>query len=1585
MTSSIQKFGGIVRGTFLWVLLASTLSGLAQSPVRIELVPPASRGDGSESTGLDGSMNIGSFSLELGQDTDGRSLLTAIRFDDLPVEKGAIIKKAHIQLMSNKVNSEPSTLTIRAELNPVPGRLEYDSGNFSVRQKTVAGVEWDVEPWFLPTRDGIDQLTPNLSEVLQEVVNHPDWTRGSDVVFLIEGSGRRVAASTYNPYRSNPKLTVEFTSPSPLTVAPGGIYINEISSNLNTEADENGEFSDWIELYNSNDFDVSCEGLLLSDKETELDRWALSPQLIIPAGGHLVLWADGSPELGVSHGPFAISSKGETLTLSAVTDGGIQTLDQVIVPALSKVPSYGRQSDGSAEWMAMGRPGPGKPNSALNEYVSTPVVTPETGKYASAVVVEMTGGDSASLIYYTTDGSMPNADSTLYNGPVTIEKSTTIRAIAITDGKADSLPVSRTYIIGEENHLPVVALTIDPRDLFSDEDGIYVKGTNGLAENCDTEPANWNQEWEKPVDITWIEQDGSIGFSISAGAELSGQCTRRQKQKTIQIKTKSRWGDDALNYPLFPDRDQTVYRRFKLRSSGNDWAGTLFRDGFVHDILEKSEMDLEVMGYRPVEVYMNGQFWGIHNVRDSHSKHSINEKFPGVDKGLVDVVKKYEIREDNYSYRVQTGTPDEYLKLYNYLENHSLSDPENWEYIKTQIDFDSAINYHLVEIFVGNHDWPDSNAGLWRENKPFEKWRFLLFDLDDGFGYSDTGKTQPSYNSLRDALDGETDAYPISKESTLMFRRLMEAPEFRHEFAQRMATMMDVILKPEYVLPAIDNVAEHIRPVMERHITFWNSEVEDYINSNYSHLYNELNLGIGNTVDSVSSWEDEVEGYQWYFGARAPEVRRHIQEVLGISGTYRLNITNPTPDFGQVRVNKDRYPAPASYTAIHFTGIPMRIEADPVPGYRFVRWQETGETSAVIDLVAGQDTNLTPVFERDPVNLSDFDGLVISEIQYNPGNTGFYAQEELEYIEFSNLGNRTIDMSGIEIGGAFDSYIVPGGVVISPGGAVVLSRNLQAYKEFRGAELTGKFQLIGPWPGGKLSNSGETITVLARDKQPLFSVTYSDQAPWPAEADGNGASLQLTNLRKFTGSQDITTKTQNLSDPANWAASSTNFGAPGGIDLSGLALPVEIDGDLSEWRLDQRIAEDANDPDEPLNPLDVLEIYFQATTQGYQFGFLNDGPIEPNYSWSFYLNAGAGITTYSAWGIEAEYLIQNTRLFEYAGSGDDWNWRQIGDLVMENRDSVIEMFLPTGLIASSTEWQFLFAGDNAAYGGARVELVPSGGGSLIIPLDIDPVSENFLTPTLDGSLDEWPESTRFYQSSTSGPGQVTGAHTAHDNTNLYFAYGISGSDVPASGNLESIWIDLDNDAATGYPAGGIGCEFLIQDSAIFAYKADGQWEHIAHLQAFSSGQVIEIAIPWTWLGNPESINIALSQRLNGEFRFLNEDTGLSLSIEIPDSDTRPANPSRDNTLGQSTIQRIPILPDVELSSDAAGTLHVSKSNGSPWVQVKVPAGGTLVLETSTNLTSWQTSYTGPGLSGHDQLFSVKTDSESTLFIRQGAN
>ena len=159
-------------------------------------------------------------------------LLVGLRFADIRIPRGTPIQAAYLQFTAGPPRTEPTDLTLHAELAGDAVAFTDVRQNISVRQRTAASVNWSPEPWEVASRwpgarvpdaayeSSVRQRTPDLAALIQEVVDRPDWHDGNAVVLLISGSGQRIAWS-YGAARQElrleraPRLYIELAEPSP--------------------------------------------------------------------------------------------------------------------------------------------------------------------------------------------------------------------------------------------------------------------------------------------------------------------------------------------------------------------------------------------------------------------------------------------------------------------------------------------------------------------------------------------------------------------------------------------------------------------------------------------------------------------------------------------------------------------------------------------------------------------------------------------------------------------------------------------------------------------------------------------------------------------------------------------------------------------------------------------------------------------------------------------------------------------------------------------------------------------------------------------------------------------------------------------------------------------------------------------------------------------------------------------------------------------------------------------------------------------------------------------------------------------------
>jgi hypothetical protein len=591
-------------------------------------------------------------------------------------------------------------------------------------------------------------------------------------------------ASTNNPTKISTTIVDQSILKPRITKS---IIISEIlAENININLDPDFYmFSDWIELYNNENHPVDISGFYLSDDNDKPKLWKVPQNTIIEANSHLLIWADKKDKtLNAMHTNFKLSHKGETVTL-ADKQGNI--IDHIKFSKQTSNISCTKAADNKLAYMS---PTPNKQNSTLYAVAilsKKPDFSPKSGGYTSKQTITLTQEDDAS-IYYTTDGSIPTLEnSTLYKQPIEIDKTTVIRAIAIKKDNLASKPRSQTYFINHQSTLPIVSLKTDAKYLFDDMVGIYVKGKNGAPyiqckpRTDEVGKVNYAQEWKRPVHLEYFDSTHRDEFSLSLDFEITGQCSRFFDKKSLAFELDSKYDDKTLKYKLFPNKDVSKFKDFKLRPGD---YGYKLGDVLAAAIVEDGDLDVDYQAYQAVQMFMNGEFWGIYNLREKKGKDYLKSNYPEIDKNNLDVI----------SHKAKHGDKVSYNKLLNYLKNNDLSQDIHYQEVLKSVDIDNYIDYMSIMIYSANTDWLDTNFRCWKEKKEGAKWRWMLDDMDHGFK-NYTKHSEINQNTFNIILNDE--------QTTLLkalFVNLSNNSTFKTKFKNRFNYLLDTLFLPENML-----------------------------------------------------------------------------------------------------------------------------------------------------------------------------------------------------------------------------------------------------------------------------------------------------------------------------------------------------------------------------------------------------------------------------------------------------------------------------------------------------------------------------------------------------------------------------------------------------------------------------------------------------------------------------------------------------------------------------------------------------------------------------------------------------------------
>lgn len=676
-----------------------------------------------------------------------------------------------------------------------------------------------------------------------------------------------------------------------------GIVINEIlTSNGQGIADEDGDRPDWIELYHSGAEPLSLSGYFLSDDPADVFMWEL-PDTVMQPESFLLIFASGKDRRDSAlHTNFRISRSGEPLLLSTES----QAIDALGPVYMLTDQSYGSLTDGAVQEVCFSTPTPGASNAA-GIVTGPPDVevsfSHSTGFYTDTVYITMEGPPGTTEIRYTADGSVPGANSTLYTGPIAVYDRTSedpgIAGIPTNppDGPAEylwqaseeevfrgsviraaayegELPVTavtaRTCFFAAEGRerikLPVISLVTDSINLFDYSSGIYVPGLYH-----DLNPTTWywgsgnyhqrGIAWERPVHFTYIDTLNEVKTEINAGLRIHGGGSRALPQKSLRICARSDYGEETLNQRFFSQSEDSVFRQILLRTSGQDYNETMFRDALCHSLI--SHLDMEFQHAEPTVVFINGVYWGIQNIRERLDKHYIARR-TGADPDNLDLISL------ENSVEVSEGDHAHFAHFLDMLENADMNSDAAIALVMQTIDLENYLDYIIAKMYIAVYDWPGNNVRYWRERVPGGKYRWIMFDNDGAL--KDT-----QLNAFEHATATGHDNWPNPEWSTFLLRKIFESDSLRARFTDRAAYHLTHTFSTDRLLAAVDSFDLLYAPHTPEHIARWG----------YPYSMNTRN--------------DYVEGMRTFAVERPCVFRNHLINFFGIEAdSFLPELCDPT-------------------------------------------------------------------------------------------------------------------------------------------------------------------------------------------------------------------------------------------------------------------------------------------------------------------------------------------------------------------------------------------------------------------------------------------------------------------------------------------------------------------------------------------------------------------------------------------------------------------------------------------------------------------------------------------------------------------
>ena len=693
------------------------------------------------------------------------------------------------------------------------------------------------------------------------------------------------------------------------------IVINEYScSNSSGPTDAFGEQEDWVELYNASGSAIDISGYYLSDKSTNPTKWQIPAGVSVPANGYTMVYGSKRDQVSGAelHPNFSLTqTKGEWIILA--NDLG-NIVDELQITQMTKQDhSVGRSTDGAADWKLFTTPTPNSANTGAQPfYTPTPVMDIAPGFYASAQTVTITCTEVGATIRYTLDGSTPNGTSTVYSGPLNVSNTTVVRAVAY-GANEPSFNETNSYFINVTHPIPVVSVC-------SDEIYDLIANGNGWGGN-------------RIGAFELFEQDGTFIDEGEGDFNKHGNDSWAYDQRGFDVIMRDQFGYNGdIEHQIFPDKSRDAFQRLIMKPAANDnysfENGAHIRDAFVAQLSIDANMKLDERTWRPCVLYLNGEYWGVYEMREKYDDHDYTDYYYDQGKYDLQFLKTWGGTWSEYGGpQAQTDWDD----LVAYILANDISDPANFEYVDTTLNWKSLCDYFMFNSYIVSQDWLNWNTAWWRGMDPAgtkKKWRYTLWDMDASFGHyiNYTGIPDPSANA--DPCNVEGLPNPGGQGHTDILVKLMaDTAIVEQYYITRYIDLINSEFSCEYMNFLLDSMINEIEPEMNAQIATWGG--------------------------TYAGWQSAVQTLKDFIDERCLAMETGLVDCYDLTGPFDITFDVDPPGAGEIKVNsiwQNSFP----WTASYYGQIQTNTIARPFAGYEFDYWSYTTGPMMSPDI---EDTN----------------------------------------------------------------------------------------------------------------------------------------------------------------------------------------------------------------------------------------------------------------------------------------------------------------------------------------------------------------------------------------------------------------------------------------------------------------------------------------------------------------------------------------------------------------------------------------------------------------------------------------------------
>ena len=596
--------------------------------------------------------------------------------------------------------------------------------------------------------------------------------------------------------------------------------------------------------------------------------------------------------------------------------------------------------------------------------------------------------DDVSWELSTVDMTAPDPSQKSEDGLFTLNNTTNLTFRLFKDGYLPSVPVTRSYIKTTNKYtLPVVSIVGDRKYFTDPKIGIDCNGdgTNGKTGNGQDQPRNYNQEWDRPVNFSYMNAEGQMLHNQDVNIKVSGGWTRSQRFRSFKLKASKIFdGQNRYDYSFFDAKPFIRSKTLLVRNGGNDmWThNARFMDPALETIIQRSGLDVDVQSYQPVIEYVNGELRGVLNLREPNNDDFAYANF-GYDDEELDAFENM---------KMKNGDDEVINRIFELGRN--ATDEAAYNELKTLLDIDEFTNYMAVTMFLDNDDWPNNNIKAYRSRND-GRYRFVSFDLDYAFAlrnFNKNGDNPFSYFlQFKDntKINGEGNA---NREIVRLLLNLLGRDDYRRKFIDTFSLIAGSVFEPTRAGMIVDELLANVQQMCQ--------------------LMKQQGINDGHDPDrAANTIKNKLQG-------RAKKMAGHLKgfSYAQLSEDAKAVKLKTDTDGARLYVNGLEVPY-ADFDGYLFA--PVELKATAPAGYKFVGWKKgnaTYSSDETIKLPNENNITMTATFTK----LSDSElaaqGMTPVRINEVSAANGIHVNEYFkrnDWVELYNTTDQPIDVEGM--------------------------------------------------------------------------------------------------------------------------------------------------------------------------------------------------------------------------------------------------------------------------------------------------------------------------------------------------------------------------------------------------------------------------------------------------------------------------------------------------------------------------------------------------------------------------------------------